>query len=208
MTIKRDPADDKENHSLYAWVFQNQWAAFLTLLSSVSSVCLSTTKKLNLTLRNQTDHTSMPGARNWIPLTRKYTSPTTLPSWCVPCLAGSWDCLLSMLMMEKGMAIHSSILAWRVPWTEEPGGLQSRGRKESDTTEQTDTLMHLNKELSKSGDKCLSNQIWVKFPQSTLITEVAFSESYHLMKGQALGSAKTFSGTGIKAQGEDLTLSS
>ena len=29
--------------------------------------------------------------------------------------------------VEKGMAIHSSILAWRNPWTEEPGGLQSMG---------------------------------------------------------------------------------
>ena len=29
--------------------------------------------------------------------------------------------------LEKGMAIHSSILAWRIPWTEEPGGLQSVG---------------------------------------------------------------------------------
>ena len=29
--------------------------------------------------------------------------------------------------LEKGMAIHSSILAWRVPWTEEPDGLQSLG---------------------------------------------------------------------------------
>ena len=29
--------------------------------------------------------------------------------------------------MEKGMATHSSILAWRIPWTEEPGGLQSIG---------------------------------------------------------------------------------
>ena len=28
---------------------------------------------------------------------------------------------------EKGMATHSSILAWRIPWTEEPGGLQSLG---------------------------------------------------------------------------------
>ena len=28
--------------------------------------------------------------------------------------------------LEKGMATHSSILAWRIPWTEEPGGLQSR----------------------------------------------------------------------------------
>ena len=33
------------------------------------------------------------------------------------------------------MAIHSSILAWRIPWTEELGGLQSTGRKESDMTE-------------------------------------------------------------------------
>ena len=29
--------------------------------------------------------------------------------------------------LEKGMAAHSSVLAWRVPWTEEPGGLQSIG---------------------------------------------------------------------------------
>ena len=27
--------------------------------------------------------------------------------------------------LEKGMATHSSILAWRIPWTEDPGGLQS-----------------------------------------------------------------------------------
>ena len=29
--------------------------------------------------------------------------------------------------LEKGMATHSSILAWAIPWTEEPGGLQSMG---------------------------------------------------------------------------------
>ena len=29
--------------------------------------------------------------------------------------------------LEESMATHSSILAWRIPWTEEPGGLQSRG---------------------------------------------------------------------------------
>ena len=29
--------------------------------------------------------------------------------------------------LEKGMATHSSILAWGIPWTEEPGGLQSTG---------------------------------------------------------------------------------
>ena len=37
--------------------------------------------------------------------------------------------------LENGMATHSSILAWRIPWTEEPGGLQSMG-SQRDTTEQ------------------------------------------------------------------------
>ena len=31
--------------------------------------------------------------------------------------------------LEEGMTTHSSILAWRIPWTEEPGGLQSMGRQ-------------------------------------------------------------------------------
>ena len=34
----------------------------------------------------------------------------------------------------EGNPTHSSILAWRTPWTEEPGGLQSMGLQESDTT--------------------------------------------------------------------------
>ena len=38
--------------------------------------------------------------------------------------------------IEKGMATHSSILPWRIPWTEDLGGLQSMGCKESDMTEQ------------------------------------------------------------------------
>ena len=37
--------------------------------------------------------------------------------------------------LEKGMATHSSMLAWRIPWTEEPGGLQSMGLQESDVSE-------------------------------------------------------------------------
>ena len=37
--------------------------------------------------------------------------------------------------LEKGMATLFSILSWRIPRTEDPGGLQSVGRKESDTTE-------------------------------------------------------------------------
>ena len=39
--------------------------------------------------------------------------------------------------LEKEMATHSSVFARRIPWTKEPGGLQSiRGHKESDTSEQ------------------------------------------------------------------------
>ena len=36
---------------------------------------------------------------------------------------------------EKRIATHSNILAWRIPWTGEPGGYSPWGRKESDTTE-------------------------------------------------------------------------
>ena len=38
--------------------------------------------------------------------------------------------------LEKEMAIHSSILAWKIPWTEELAGYSPWGRKELDTTEQ------------------------------------------------------------------------
>ena len=44
--------------------------------------------------------------------------------------------------LEKEMETHSSILAWRIPWTEEPGGLQSTGRKESDATERLHFHFH------------------------------------------------------------------
>ena len=39
--------------------------------------------------------------------------------------------------LEEGMATHSSTLACRIPWTEEPGGLQSCGRKELDMADMT-----------------------------------------------------------------------
>ena len=38
-------------------------------------------------------------------------------------------------LLEKEMATHSSILAWKIPWTEEPVGYSPWGRKESDMTE-------------------------------------------------------------------------
>ena len=47
-------------------------------------------------------------------------NPPALKEMCVRSLG--WEDPL-----EKGMATHSSILDWRIPWTEEPGGLQRMG---------------------------------------------------------------------------------
>ena len=57
--------------------------------------------------------------------------------------------------LEEGMATHSSILAWRIPWIEEPGGLQSMGSqtirhdwatKHKHNTDLTQSLTHLTAE--------------------------------------------------------------
>ena len=56
---------------------------------------------------------------------------TTLVAQMVKNLPAMWETWAESLgredLLEKGMAPHSSILAWRIPWTEEPGGLQSIG---------------------------------------------------------------------------------
>ena len=48
----------------------------------------------------------------------------------------------------KAVATHSSTLAWKIPWTEEPGRLQTMGREELDTTEQ----LHYHFSLSCIGE--------------------------------------------------------
>ena len=54
--------------------------------------------------------------------------------------------------LDEEMATHSSILAWRIPWTEEPGGLSPRGCKESDRHEGTEhARMHTWAKLSDQG---------------------------------------------------------
>ena len=53
--------------------------------------------------------------------------------------------------LEKEMATHSSILIWEIPWTEEPGRLQSWGRKELDTTERlTHSLVTLSRGVKEA----------------------------------------------------------
>ena len=53
----------------------------------------------------------------------------------LPAVRETWVQTLSQEdPLEKEMEIHSSILAWKIPWMEEPGGLSPYGRKELDMT--------------------------------------------------------------------------
>ena len=46
--------------------------------------------------------------------------------------------------LEKGMATHSGIVAWRIPWTEEPGGVQSMGSQRVRHNWATNTLLRID----------------------------------------------------------------
>ena len=67
-------------------------------------------------------------------------SKASLVAQRLKCLPAMWETWVRSLgqedPLEKEKATHSSILAWRIPWAEELGGLQSTGCKELDTTEQ------------------------------------------------------------------------
>ena len=69
-----------------------------------------------------------------------FANPQEIPKWSAvkESTWNSGDVVWSLGWedhLEKEMVTHSSILAWEIPWTEEPGGLQSVGREELDTTE-------------------------------------------------------------------------
>ena len=53
-------------------------------------------------------------------------------------------------LLEEEMATHSSILAWTIPWTKEPGGLQSMGSQESDSTLNNNNKSYFTSQLRKS----------------------------------------------------------
>ena len=69
-----------------------------------------------------------PGEGTGSPLQYSWAS---LVAQLVKNLPAMWETWVQSLSwedpLEKEMAIHSSILAWKIPWTEEPGGLQSTG---------------------------------------------------------------------------------
>ena len=84
------------------------------------------------------------------------------PMWKTWVLFMGWEDPL-----EEGMATNSSILAWRIPWTEEPGGLQL-DCKESDSTEQLSTNQ-------KQTNKSLNE--WSLSKADGAIMKVGFSQS-------------------------------
>ena len=65
----------------------------------------------------------------------KWASPVAQIVKDLPAIQETWVRSLGQEdPLEKGMATHSSILAWKIPWTEEPGGLEFMG-SQIDTTE-------------------------------------------------------------------------
>ena len=74
------------------------------------------------------------------------------------------------------MATHSSILAWKIPWTEEPGGLQSGGCKQSDTTERLHSTLLFPVVLHLKDKKMITGKHWLR-SQKTLKISLKFRES-------------------------------
>ena len=70
-------------------------------------------------------------------VTEYFCSNNAFQNWGNNYRMGRETVLLGSLekQTEKAMATHSTTLAWKIPWAEEPGGLQSRGHEELDTTE-------------------------------------------------------------------------
>ena len=62
--------------------------------------------------------------------------------------------------LKKGKATYSSILAWRIPWTVEPGRLQSKGHKELDVTEVTNTFTFLVTQMVQSLSAMQETSVW------------------------------------------------
>ena len=73
-----------------------------------------------------------------------------------------------MHQVEKEVATHSSTLAQRIPWTEEPGGLLSMGRTELDTTEATACMHALEKEMATHSSVLVWRTPWTEEPGGLL----------------------------------------
>ena len=93
---------------------------------------------------------------------------------CLPVLEASQTRVLSLGRadpLEEEMATCSSVLAWKIPWTEEPGRLPSMGHKESDTTEHARTRLTFRSRFFNLSS-CLVS--WVKSSALSLIHSFSF----------------------------------
>ena len=70
-------------------------------------------------------------------------------------------------LLQKGVATHSSVLAWRSPWTEKPDGLQSMGSKESDTTERLTVTDYTDFRTALVGPSPFRESLF--YPQTLLV---------------------------------------
>ena len=106
----------------YTYIFVYLGEYFYRLISEEEFLCWIVNISLNLIGTVKSPPSSLPFA-----VQHEYVSGSSdnKESACNAedpgSIPGSWRSL------EKGMATHSNILAWRIPWTEEPGGLQSMG---------------------------------------------------------------------------------
>ena len=93
--------------------------------------------------------------------------------------------------MEEGMATHSSNLAWRIPWTEEPGRLHSIGCKELDTTQHSTAFRQIDRQIQI----CMS--LSLKFQKQNILTPeitLVFLLKMKSIHGQIVVVMKTISG--------------
>ena len=91
-------------------------------------------------------------------------------------------CVLSLGQedsLQKGMATHSSILAWRISWTEKPGRLQSTGCKEADTTEATFRPSYPD---PISPARCMVNWCEINLTKKQCVLRRWLRSSHHLVE--------------------------
>ena len=96
--------------------------------------------------------------------------------------------------LEKRLSINSSILVWKIPCTEEPGGLQSRGSQNSWTR---------LSDLTTTTTKHLGNRKQVTWPRATSVADAAEAETN--AQGPQKTSQPSREGRGALAQGRDVT---
>ena len=88
-----------------------------------------------------------PNAAKYTKKKKKKKIGTSLVAQMVKRLPTMWETWVRSLgredPLEKEMATHSSILAWKIPWTEEPGRLQSMGSQKSRTRLSDFTSLHM-----------------------------------------------------------------